>query len=102
MPLAPIVLLGHGQDRATITSDGRFRHPKGARQPGSDAVAEALSCQESGYLLAAQAGFQAADAVVLTPPIRTLTHLGPTGIRTPAVWHLSYSFCVSVIPVCNS
>jgi hypothetical protein len=49
----------------------------------------------SGDLLAAQAGFKAADAVIFAPSIRALTDLCPTGIRTPDVWHLSYRFCMS-------
>jgi hypothetical protein len=89
MPLAAGVLHGHGQDRAHITGDGGFRHPKGTRQLCSDAIPEAFTPKMLGNLLAAQTGLQAADAVIFAPSIRALTHLCPTGIRTPDVWHLS-------------
>jgi hypothetical protein len=89
MPLASVVLLGHGQDRTHITGDGGFRHPKGARQLGLDAIAEALMPKVSGDLLSAQTGVKAAYAVILTPSIRALTDLCPTCMCTPDVWHLS-------------
>jgi hypothetical protein len=89
MPLAAEVLLGHGQDGAHITGDSSFRHPKGASQPGLDAIAEALTSEMSGDLLLAQTGLKAAEAVILTPSISALTDCCPTCIRTPAVWHLS-------------
>ena len=89
MSLAAAVLHGHGQDRAHITGDGGFRHPKGASQLGSDAIAKALTPEMSGDLLSAQTGVKAADAVIFAPSIRALTDLCPTGIRTPDVWHLS-------------
>jgi hypothetical protein len=97
MPLAPVVLHGHGQDRTHITGNGGFRHAKGARQPGSYSIAEALTPEVLDDLLSAQTSVQAAEAVILTPPICAPTDLCPTGICTPGVWHLSYRFWVSVI-----
>jgi len=95
MPFAANVLHGHGQDRAHIAGDSGFGDAKGTCQLRPDAVAEALSPEVLGDLLSAQTGFQAADAVIFTPPIRALTDLGPTGICTPDVRHLSFRFCVS-------
>jgi hypothetical protein len=97
MPLAPVVLLGHGQDRTHITGDGGFRHPKGTRQPGLNAIAESLTPEMPGDLLAAQTGVKPADAVILAPSIRALTDFRPTCMRTPDVWHFSQSFRVSDI-----
>jgi hypothetical protein len=97
MPLAAGVLHRHGQDRSHITGDGGFRHPKGTRQPGSDAVPEALTPEMLGDLLAAQTGVEVAETVILAPSIHALTDLCPTGICTPDVWHFSQSFCVSDI-----
>jgi hypothetical protein len=95
--LPPVIPLVHGEDRTHITCDGGFRHPKGASQPGSNAIAEPLTPEMLGDLLAAQTGLKAAEAVILATPIRALTDLCPTGIGTPGVWHLLYRFRVSVI-----
>ena len=89
MPLVAAVLHGHRQDRTHITGDGGFRHPKGARQSGLDAIAEAFTLEMSGDLLAAQTGVKAAYAVIFAPSIRVLTDFRPTCMRTPDVWHLS-------------
>jgi hypothetical protein len=102
MPLAAAVLHGHGQDRMHITGDGGFRHSKGARQPGSDAIAETLTPEVSGDLLSAQTSVKAAYAVIFAPPIRALTDLCPTGWRTPGVYHLLSRFCMSDILMHNS
>ena len=67
MSLAADVPRGHGQDRAHITGDGGFRHSKGARQPGLDAIAEALMPEVSGDLLSAQ--MASAEAVISAPSI---------------------------------
>jgi hypothetical protein len=96
MPLASGISLGHGQDRTHITGDSRFRHPKGASQPGSDAIAKPLTREVLGDPLAPQTGVKAAHGMILTPSICALTNLCPTCICTPNVWHLSYRFCVSV------